>query len=190
MLALRRTACFSLLFVLAVTPRVGAQARIAARTEVTLGRCWIEAHFPALELAQMGCESTRVLPSGETVRWYQWHVTADYPDASYPYNHFQALYVIVELPDVLQLTAAPLDSALATARITVHEAFGQPPIGGTSVRPRFARARFDGGRVRLRVEDQAVARAFRATRADSVSVGWCQRGELVSALTVPLKRRR
>jgi hypothetical protein len=190
MLTVRRTASFALLFVLALTPRAGAQARVGARAEVTLGRSWIEARFPALELAQMGCESTRALPSGETVRWYQWYVAADYPDASYPKNHFQALYVIVELPDDVQLTAARLDSALATARITVDEASGEPAIGGTSVRPRLARAQLDGGRVSLRVEDLAAARAFRATRADSVSVGWCQRGEVVSALTVLLKRQR
>jgi hypothetical protein len=185
-----RGGCPAALLLLAFASALSAQSHATREADVRMGRSWIEVQFPALELAQTGCESTRALPTGEIVRWYQWHVAADFPDQAYPNNHFLSLYVLFELPDAVPLTEARLDSALASARITLDEARGEPPLAGTSTRPRSAHARREGKRVRLRVEDGAATRAFRATRADSVSVGWCERGQIVSALTVPLKRQK
>ena len=166
-----------------------APARRIAKADASVGADWLDVHFPWIARANTGCGSVDVLSDGKRVRWYQWYVSAEFPDAKYPNNHFMAVYVFFGLPDTVALTDRRLDSALAAKPITVDEAIGEPAIGGSSVKPAHAWARREPGGLHLRVEGRSAIKAFLRARTDSVAVGWCQRDEMVSSVNVPLQRK-
>ena len=166
-----------------------APARRVALASASVGADWLDVHFPWIARANTGCGNVDVMPDGKRVRWYQWHVTAQFPDAKYPNNHFMAVYVFFGLPDTVALTDRRLDSALAATPITVDEAIGEPAIGGSKMKPERAWARREPGGLHLRVEGRDAIKSFMRARADSVAIGWCQRDEMVSSVNVPLKKR-
>src|SRR5215213_5806102 len=111
-----------------------ARASLNGRAaHAAIGQDWLEVRFPGIALANTGCMYPDTLRSGEIRRWYQWRVTADFPDHQYPNNHFVGFYVFFGLPDSVPLTAARLDSALATVQLTVDEARGDPPMTAARV---------------------------------------------------------
>jgi hypothetical protein len=166
-----------------------APARRPAKANASVGADWLDVHFPSLPLANTGCGNVDVMPDGKRVRWYQWHVTAQFPEARYPNNHFMAVYVFFGLPDTVALTDRRLDSALAATSITVDEAIGEPAIGGSKLKPERAWARREPGGLHLRVEGRDAVTAFLRARTDSVAIGWCQRDDQLSFVNVPLKKQ-
>jgi len=169
--------------------RSSAPPPAPARAEATVGSDWLDVRFPRITLANSGCGDTDLLPSGVRQRWYQWRVTADFPDRNYPNNHFMGVYVFFGLPDSLPLTDLRLDSAIAATPITVDEAMGEPPMTATQVKPERVWARRESGRLHLHVEGRKAVEAFLRARTDSVDVGWCQRDEALTYLRIALKRR-
>ena len=163
--------------------------RRAVTAEASVGADWLDVRFPKIALANTGCGYTEVQSDGLRQRWYQWQVIADFGDRAYPNNHFMAIDVLFRLPDSLPLTDGLLDSALAATRITVDEAAGEPPMTGRQTQPARAWARREAGRLHMRVEGRAAIESFKRARADSVTVGWCQRDESLSFVRVPLRKR-
>jgi len=165
-----------------------APAPKARDVSVVVARDRIDVRFPAIALDNTGCmESTR-LPSGATGRWYEWQVVADFADRTYPNNHFMSVLLFFGLPEGVPLTAARLDSAITATPITVDEARGEPPSTARQWKPTRSWARRERDRVHLHVEGADAVRAFTSTRADSVSVLWCQRDESMSYVRMPLRR--
>lgn len=156
---------------------------------VASGRDWLDAWFPAIALDNTGCTGTDRLPGGEVRRWYQWQVTSDFGDQQYANNHFMSAILFFGLTESAPLTDARLDSAIAATPITVGEAMGEPALTRRKWSPKRAWARRENGRLHLRVEGKEAVRAFLRTRADSVTVLWCQRDDIVSAIQTRLQRR-
>ena len=161
----------------------------AREVSVVAGRDWLDARFPAIAVDNTGCGGTDQLPGGVTGRWYQWQVTATFPDSNYPYNHFISVILFFGLPENVPLTDARLDSAIAATPITVDEARGEPALNAKQWSPKRAWARRERGRLHMHVEGAEAMQAFFRTRADTVSVLWCQRDESVSSVETRLRRQ-
>jgi hypothetical protein len=155
----------------------------------------LEIAFPVIAANNVGCAAVDSFPQPQ--RRYYWSASADYPGAGYPNNHFQQVVLDFGLrPNVLP-TAARLDSAIRATPLVVAEAGGEPPMRLHSVRLPPGSAHLEsaviaGQRawlVRFTVTDPAALRAFRATGADSVSLGWCQRDQWLTFLHVRLERQ-
>jgi hypothetical protein len=178
---------------LAVSQLASAQSATpsakAREVSVVAGRDWLDARFPEIALDNTGCGGTDQLPSGVTGCWYQWQVTAYFPDSHYPYNHFISVILFFGLPENVPLTDARLDSAIAATPITVDEARGEPALNRKQWTPKRAWARRERGRLHLRVEGAEAMQAFFRARADTVSMLWCQRDESVSAVETRLRRQ-
>ena len=152
--------------------------------------------FPAIEPDNVGCAGVDSLPLPAHRRYY-WLATADYPGAHYPRNHFQQVALDFTLAPEVAPTRARLDSAFAAQRVQVAEAAGEPPMSVHTASPERARAILEPivtagkceWRVRVVVEGRDAVQAFLASGADSVSLGWCQRDQWLTYLSVPLEGR-
>jgi hypothetical protein len=152
--------------------------------------------FPTIEADNVGCADVDSLPLPAHRRYY-WLAAADYPGARYPHNHFQLVALDFALAPEVAPTRVRLDSAFAAQRIPVVEAAGEPPMRIRTVMPERSRAILErtvtAGKnawcVRVAVEGRDAVRAFLATGADSISLGWCQRDQWLTYLVVPLEGR-
>lgn len=156
----------------------------------------LELEFPAIAANNVGCadvDSTEGAPR----RRYYWLATARYPGSRYPDNHYEQVALDFFLAPSAVPTQSRLDSAIRAAGIVVREAAGEPPMIGRMITPdrvngMLIEAAVYGERAwRLKVslESASGIAVLLSTRADSLSLGWCQRSQWLTTITVPLERR-
>jgi hypothetical protein len=161
-------------------PLRGASATLAA-TRLRIA-------FPRIPLDSLGCSGLETPPGGTLARRYYFLASSHFPSSRYPDNHFMITGVDAYLPPNAASTPARLDSLLRVSEVTVDEAAGEPPMYVRRTTPTFAVAHYDGTRVVVEIAGEAAVRAFFAAGADSVSLGWCERGVSLSSASVPVRR--
>lgn len=141
--------------------------------------------FPALPLAETGCAE---LDDGGRGRRFYWLATLRKPDGEGS-NDFMQTGVHFYLPDTAAVTAPSLERALRSQALAVTHARGEPPMPTGRWVPERASARLEQGRVVIRVSDEAAVREFLAWGVRTVSLGWCERGESLTWVDVPVLSR-
>jgi hypothetical protein len=104
-----------------------------------------------------------------------------------PDSHFMVAGVSEWVSPTMVVTRSRLDSLLSASELTVDEAGGEPPMTMQRIRPADAQARFEDGRVVVEIAGRAAVSAFLAAGRDSVRLSWCERGDFLSSLFVPLR---
>ena len=171
----------------------------SGRAVVTGNRLDID--YPVIAANNVGCAKVDSIEVEPTRRYY-WLATAGYPGSRYPDNHFIQVALDFTLSPAALPTRAKLDSAFKAGGVVVREAAGEPPFIGRTVRPERATVILSpellpdsaGGerawRLRVSIEGAEAIGAMLEAKADSLSLGWCQRDQwLTTTITVPLERR-
>jgi hypothetical protein len=157
--------------------------------------------FPRIPIDSLGCAKLDSLPELGVVRRYYFLVSNDFPSSGnadngvilpgkgviLPDSHFMVTGVSEWVSPSTFVTRSRLDSLLGASELTVNEAGGEPPMTMQRIKPADAQARFEDGHVVVEIAGRDAVGAFVSAGRDSVRLSWCERGDFMSSLFVPLR---
>jgi hypothetical protein len=150
----------------------------------------LDAVFPYVELAQLGCASETV-PAEHLFAWTLFH---DFPDADRLFTHGMMTGISVQLRAEGTPTEARLDSAFQRKAIAVwtvrHVNVGDLRTVETHlVEPEGRAVYFDHGRLHFVMKGDTAVYDFVRAGTNRIRLTWCAHARARSEITVPLLRR-